>query len=87
MCANKLALMNHPLGNFESMTHIPPNQTVIACSAQPCAARILTVQQSCQKSGPKTRVLKVRMNTHVMQATLRVDQRKANHNALMQRHS
>ena len=66
MCTNKLALLENSFSNIESMACIPGNQPVIAGSAQPCAARIFKLQYSCQKSGPKTRVLKVRMDTYVM---------------------
>jgi hypothetical protein len=83
MCTNKLALMENSLGNFESMTHIPRHQPVIARSAQPCAARILTLQYICQKSSPKTRVLKVGMDTYVMQSASGVDQRKPDDNTLV----
>ena len=54
MGTNELALMKNSFSNVESMPHIPGNQSVIACSAQPCAACILKLQYSCQKSGPKT---------------------------------
>ena len=84
MGTNELALIGNSFGNFETMTSIPSNQSVIARSAQPCAARIFKLQYSCQKSGPKTRVLKVGMDTYVMQSARCVDQSKSDHNALME---
>ena len=87
MGTNELALIGNSFGNFETITRIPGNQPVIARGAQPCAACIFKLQYSCQKSGPKTRVLKVRMDTYVMQSASSVDQCKSNHDTLVESNS
>jgi hypothetical protein len=38
MGTNELTLIGNSFGNFETMTRIPSNQSVITRGAQPCAA-------------------------------------------------